>query len=172
MSAPSSFIQGKTIGQSNAAEVITGAVSILVAVALLVLVYLHNGSSSLSGYEITARIDKADGLGVGTDVRLAGIKIGSVTSFTLDPNNFLVTVHMNIHDDVKIPTDSSLAVSQSSILGSQYIVIQPGGDTTNIAPGGAITNASGSIDLLGLINRMMAPPQSAPKPQQSAPPSP
>jgi phospholipid/cholesterol/gamma-HCH transport system substrate-binding protein len=166
---------GKTIGQSNAAEVITGAIAIVVAVALLGLIYLHNGSSSLSGYEITAKIDKADGLGVGTDVRLAGIKIGSVTSFSLDPNNFLVTVHMNIHDDVKIPTDSSLAVSQSSILGSQYIVIQPGGDSTNIQPGGTVSNATGSIDLLGLINRMMAPPsssQSAPKPQQSAPPSP
>ena len=166
---------GKTIGHSNAAEVITGLITLLVAAAILGLIYLHSGSSSLSGYEITAKIDKADGLGVGTDVRLAGIKIGSVTSFTLDPNNFLVTVHMNIHDDVKIPTDSSLAVSQSSILGSQYIVIQPGGDTSNIQPGGAISNASGSIDLLGLINRMMAPPSSsppAPKPEQSAPPSP
>jgi phospholipid/cholesterol/gamma-HCH transport system substrate-binding protein len=164
---------GKTIGQSNAAEVITGVITILVVAALLGLAWLHNSSSGLSGYEITAKIDKADGLGVGTDVRLAGIQIGSVTSFSLDPNNFLVTVHMNIHDDVKIPTDSSLAVSQSSILGSQYIVIQPGGDTTNIQPGGSISNASGSIDLLGLINRMMAPPSSpAPKPQQSAPPSP
>ena len=166
---------GKTIGQSNAAEVITGAIAILAAVALLALVYLHNGSGSLSGYQITAKIDKADGLGEGTDVRLAGIKIGSVTGFTLDPNNFLVTVHMNIHSDVQIPTDSSLAVSQSSILGSQYIVIQPGGDSTNIKPGGAIANASGSIDLLGLINRMMAPPSSSapkPPPQQSAPPSP
>jgi phospholipid/cholesterol/gamma-HCH transport system substrate-binding protein len=166
---------GKTIGHSDAAEVITGIITLVVAAAVLVLIYLHNGSNGVSGYEITAKIDKADGLGVGTDVRLAGFKIGSITSFSLDPNNFLVTVHMNIHNDVKIPTDSSLAVSQSSILGSQYIVIQPGGDSTNIQPGGAITNASGSIDLLGLINRIMAPPaQSAPKPQpqQSAPPSP
>jgi phospholipid/cholesterol/gamma-HCH transport system substrate-binding protein len=118
-------------------------------------------------------------------VRISGIKIGNITGFTLDPNNFLVTVHMTIKDDVKIPTDSSFAVTQAGILGSQYVVIQPGGDSTNIAPGGAISNAAGSIDLLGTINRFMAPSsgdqssgsqsgsQPAPAPaQQSAPPSP
>ena len=66
-------------------------------------------AASASGYEITAKINKADGLGVGTDVRISGIKIGNITGFTLDPNNFLVTVHMNIRNEVKIPTDASFA---------------------------------------------------------------
>jgi phospholipid/cholesterol/gamma-HCH transport system substrate-binding protein len=162
----------KTIGENKAADVITGAIVLLVALAVLGLVYLRGHASS--GYEVTAKINKADGLGIGTEVRISGIKIGSITGFTLDPNNFLVTVHMNIRDDVKIPTDSSMAVTQAGILGSQYIVIQPGGDATNIPPGGAIANAAGSIDLLGTINRFMAPSSDASggASQQSAPPSP
>ena len=49
------------------------------------------------------RLPKVDGLGVGTDVRLAGIKVGTVSDLTLDPKTYLVTVHMNIRDDIKLP---------------------------------------------------------------------
>jgi len=166
--------QGKTIGSSNAAEVITGAIVILVALAFLALTYLRTGSGSLSGYEVLARLPKVDGLGIGTDVRVSGIKVGSVTDLTLDPNNFLVTVHMSIRDDIKLPTDSSMLITSSGVLGSQYLSIQPGGDDKNIAPGGMITNvqAANSNDLMNLAGRVMGGGSSAPAPQpQSAPAS-
>jgi len=173
---------GKNIGRSNAAEVITGAVVILVALGFMGLTYMRTGTGSLSGYEILAKLPKVDGLGIGTDVRVSGIKVGSVTDLNLDPNNFLVTVHMNIRDDLKLPTDSSMLITASGVLGSQYLSIQPGGDEKTIAPGGMITNvqAANSNDLMNLAGRYMgggqgapaqaAPAQTAPKPQQSAPP--
>ena len=37
---------------------------------------------------------------------LAGIKVGTVSDLTLDPQTYLVTVHMNIRNDVKLPVDS------------------------------------------------------------------
>ena len=182
--------QGKTIGQSNAAEVLTGAAVILVALAFLGLTYLRTGTGSLSGYEVLAKLPKVDGLGIGTDVRISGIKIGSVTDLTLDPNNFLVTVHMNLRSDIKLPTDSSMIITASGVLGSQYLSITPGGDDTVIAPGGMITEvqAANSNDLMSLAGRYMGGSSGAPaKPpaqdqqpqpqqpqpqQQSAPPSP
>lgn len=174
--------QGKTIGQSNAAEVITGAVVILVALAFLALTYMRTGTGSLSGYEVLAKLPKVDGLGVGTDVRISGIKVGSVTDLTLDPANFLVTVHMNIRSDIKLPTDSSMLITASGVLGSQYLSIQPGGDAKDIAPGDMITNvqAANSNDLMNLAGRYMGGSQGAPNQpqqpqqpqQQSAPPSP
>ena len=90
---------------------------------------------------------------MGTDVRLAGIKIGTVSDLTLDPKTYLVTVHMNIRDDVKIPVDSSLMVTSSGLLGSPYISITPGGDDKMLAAGGMIQNGQGSVDLMGLIGR-------------------
>ncbi len=173
--------QGKTIGRSNAAEVITGAIVILVALAFLGLTYLRTGTGSLSGYEILAKLPKVDGLGIGTDVRISGIKVGEVTDLTLDPANFLVTVHMSIRDDIKLPTDSSMIITASGVLGSQYLSIQPGGDDKTIAAGGMITNvqAANSNDLMNLAGRVMTsgsstPSAPPPKPaqQQSAPPSP
>jgi phospholipid/cholesterol/gamma-HCH transport system substrate-binding protein len=158
----------KTIGQNSSAEVLIGALVVLLAVIVAAYLYLHR-SSSASGYDIQARLAKVDGLGVGTDVRISGIKVGNISSMTLDPNNFLVNVHMTIHDDVKIPVDSSLTVDSSGILGSQYISINPGGDDKNLAAGGMIDNAQGSIDMNGLIGRFLGGSSSSPPPAPAKP---
>lgn len=156
-------------------ETVIGAVVLTIAVLFIVFVYTRTGSGGLSGYEIQARLDKVDGLGAGTDVRLAGVKIGSVSDLTLDPKTYLVTVHMTIRNDVKIPDDSSLQVTSAGLLGSSYISITPGGDDKMLASGGMIQNSQGSVDLMGLINRFVAtppPPKPQPKPQQNPAPSP
>jgi phospholipid/cholesterol/gamma-HCH transport system substrate-binding protein len=171
---------GKSIGHNSAAEVITGLVVVAVAALLLVFFYSRAGAGSGSGYEILAKVARVDGLGVGTDVDLSGIKVGEVTALTLDPNNFLVTVHMNIRNDVQIPEDSSMQVTQVGFLGGQYVAIQPGGDQKNLAPGGMISNAQGSVDLMTLLGRAAlggttdSAPASKPQqqPQGAAPPSP
>ena len=161
--------QGKSIGQNNLAEVLTGALVVAVAAILLVFIYTRSGTS-LSGYEILAKVPKADGLGVGTDVRLSGIKIGSVSDLTLDTNNFLVTIHMDIRKDIQIPTDSSMQVTQVGFLGGQYISITPGGDDKNLPPGGMLDSAQGSADLMGVFGRALdSGPQNAPAKPQSTP---
>jgi phospholipid/cholesterol/gamma-HCH transport system substrate-binding protein len=147
--------QGKSIGQNNVVEIITGAIVIAVAVLFLGFMYLRTGSGSLSGYELRARLPQVDGLGMGTDVRLAGIKIGSISDLTLDPKTYQATVHMTIRDDVKIPVDSSLKVTSAGILGSSYLSITPGGDDKMMAAGDTFENAQGSVDLMGLVSRFV-----------------
>jgi phospholipid/cholesterol/gamma-HCH transport system substrate-binding protein len=158
--------------ENNVPETVIGAIVVAVAVLFIVFAYMRTGSGSLSGYEIQARLPKADGLGVGTDVRLSGIKIGSVTDLTLDPKNYLVTLHMNIRDDIKIPVDSSLMVTSAGLLGSSYVSITPGGDDKMLAAGGMIQNSQGSVDLMGLVGRFIGGGNSQaqqPKPQQQPP---
>jgi phospholipid/cholesterol/gamma-HCH transport system substrate-binding protein len=176
----------RVMQQNNVAETLIGAVVIAVAVGFLAFAYLRTGSGSLSGYEINARLPKADGLSVGTDVRLAGIKIGTVTDLTLDPKTYLVTVHMSIRNDIKLPVDSSVLVTQAGFLGGQYLSITPGGDEKMMTAGSFFENAQGSIDVMGLVNRFTgggssppkpaAPqaqpqPQSQPQPQATQPPA-
>jgi phospholipid/cholesterol/gamma-HCH transport system substrate-binding protein len=74
---------------------------------------------------------------------------------TLDPNTYLVTLHLSIRDDVKIPVDSSLMVTSSGLLGGSYLSITPGGDDKMLPPGGAITNVQGAVDLMGLVGRFI-----------------
>jgi phospholipid/cholesterol/gamma-HCH transport system substrate-binding protein len=165
--------------RENVSETIIGAVVVAVAILFVGFAYLRTGSGSLSGYEIQARLPRVDGIGIGTDVRLSGIKIGSISDLTLDPKNYLVTVHMNIRDDIKIPVDSSLMVTSSGLLGSSYISLTPGGDDKMLAPGGMIQNSQGSVDLMGLVGRFIGnggSSQSQPKPPppkpQALPPGP
>ena len=139
--------------QNNIAETLIGAGVVAVAVAFLIFAYYRTGSGSLSGYEINAKLPKADGLSVGTDVRLAGIKIGTVSDLTLDPKTYLVTVHMNIRDDIKLPVDSSVLVTQAGFLGGQYLSITPGGDDKMMMAGAFFENAQGSIDVMNLVGR-------------------
>src|SRR6185312_13865502 len=146
-------MSARAVQQNNVAETLIGAIVIAVAVGFLVFAYMRTGSGSLSGYEVNARLPKADGLSVGTDVRLGGIKIGTVTDLTLDPKSYLVTVHMNIRNDVKLPVDSSVLVTQAGFLGGQYLSITPGGEDKMMASGAFFENAQGSIDVMNLVSR-------------------
>ncbi|HWU55490.1 MAG TPA: MlaD family protein, partial [Rhizomicrobium sp.] len=75
----------RVMQQNNIAETLIGAGVVAVALVFAALAYYRTGGASLSGYEINAKLPKADGLAVGTDVRLAGIKVGTVSDLTLDP---------------------------------------------------------------------------------------
>jgi phospholipid/cholesterol/gamma-HCH transport system substrate-binding protein len=142
--------------RNNTVETIMGAIVVLVAAAFLYYAYSTTGSGALAGgYELTAKMPRVDGLATGTDVRLSGIKIGAVRELTLDPKTYLVTLHMSISDKYQIPTDSSLMVTSSGLLGGSYLSITPGGDDTMLPPGGAITNVQGSVDLMGLVGRFI-----------------
>src|SRR4051812_29619116 len=167
--------------QNGIAESLIGAAVVAVAVAFLAFSYYRTGGGSLAGYEVNAKVAKADGLAVGTDVRLAGIKVGTVSDLTLDPQTYLVTVHMNIRNDVKLPVDSSVLVTQAGFLGGQYLSITPGGENKMMTAGAFFENAQGSIDVMGLVNRFtgggapQAPAQPAvpqTKPQPTEPPTP
>jgi phospholipid/cholesterol/gamma-HCH transport system substrate-binding protein len=139
--------------RTNVAETLIGAAVVVLALVFAALAYYRTGAGGLSGYEVNAKLAKVDGLAVGTDVRLAGIKVGTVSSLTLDPKTYLVTVHMDIRKDVKLPVDSSILVTQAGFLGGQYLSITPGGDEQMMAAGAFFDNAQGSIDLMNLVGR-------------------
>ena len=157
--------------QNNLAETLIGAVVVAVALGFLAFTYLRTGSGSLSGYEVKANLAKVDGLGVGTDVRISGIKVGSVTELELNRQNYTVTVHMNIRDDIKLATDSSMMITSSGILGSSYLSISPGGDAADIKPGGYIQNtqAANATDLMSLAGRVMGGGNGTPAPKPAGP---
>jgi phospholipid/cholesterol/gamma-HCH transport system substrate-binding protein len=133
-------------------EILIGAAVVVVAVLFVVFAYRSAGSAGVEGYELTAKVNRVDGIAVGTDVRLAGIKIGTVKALTLD-TNYLVNVTMDVHRDVKVPEDSSLVVTSAGLLSSSYLSISPGGSDKMLPPGGAIKTAQGSIDMMSLIAR-------------------
>ena len=136
-------------------ETLIGAIVIGVAVGFLYFAYTATSQGSLTGYTVSATFSRVDGLSVGTDVRMSGIKIGTVSSLSLNPKNYLAVAHMTIDNSVKLPVDSSIKITSSGILGNAYLSVTPGGSDKMIPAGGAITNTQGSVDLMSLIGRMI-----------------
>jgi phospholipid/cholesterol/gamma-HCH transport system substrate-binding protein len=139
--------------QNNTVETIIGAIVVAVAAAFLFFAYTSTGSGRVSGYDLYARFAAADGITNGTDVRLHGIKIGTVSSLALDAKTYQAIVHVSIRNDVKIPDDSTIKVTSSGVLGGNYVSISPGGSPKMLASGGEIPNTQGSVDLFGLISK-------------------
>ncbi len=138
---------------NNMVETLVGAIVIVVAGAFLFFAYTTADVGDVAGYTVTADFDSVDGLTVGSDVRMSGIKIGTVTSQELDPNTYLARVAMAIDPKVQLPDDSSIKITAEGLLGGNYLSIEPGGSEDLIADGGRIQFTQGSIDLIGLVGQ-------------------
>lgn len=139
--------------QNSIVETIIGAAVLAVAAFFLVFVYNTSGGGGSGGYEVVAKFNRVDGVNVGTEVRMSGIKVGSVSALTLDPKNFMAIAHLSISSNIKLPTDSSVRITSTGLLGSAYLSIEPGSETATIQPGGEIPNTQGAIDLIGLLGK-------------------
>lgn len=137
--------------KSNTFEALIGAL-----VVIFTLVFLFYGFSSMrinkdDNYNIYAVFNRIDGIKIGSDVRLSGIKIGSVFSQKLDNSTYEARVSMAIKSNIFIPDDSSAKITTDGLLGGNYISIEPGGNDIYLEAGDEIMFTQGSIDLIGLV---------------------
>jgi phospholipid/cholesterol/gamma-HCH transport system substrate-binding protein len=92
-----------------------------------------------------------DGLSTGSDVRMSGIKVGTVTSQELDPKNYRAILKISLDEDIDLPDDSSAKITSSSLLGSNYLQLTPGGSEDMLADGGTISYTQGAVNIQDLI---------------------
>lgn len=139
----------------NIIETIMGAVVLIVAIMFVTFAFQSSNVNDSGGYQVRAQFDNAAGLIPGTDVRMAGVKIGSVATQSLDPQTYLASVVMNIDEQIKLPTDSSARIIPDGLLGGNFISVEPGGEEEMIQPGGAIQFTQGSINVVDLLGRFI-----------------
>jgi phospholipid/cholesterol/gamma-HCH transport system substrate-binding protein len=146
------------MARHNPAELVTGALVLAVAGAFLLFAMANSGKSfGASGYTLHASFDHVDGLSAGTDVRIAGVKVGSIQSISLDPKSFQADVVFSVQNDIKLTDDSSATVSTDGLLGGKYLALAVGGDDKILKSGDAITITQGSVNLEGLISKYIFP---------------
>lgn len=142
--------------RQNILETLMGAFVLALAGALLFFAYTSSkSSSSIKGYGVTAKFDRIDGLVVGSDVKMSGIKIGTISNLTLDPNSYLAVATILIDPSVKLPSDSSAQVTSDGLLGGKFLSIVPGAEDKMISPGGEIQFTQSSVNLESLIGHMV-----------------
>lgn len=139
----------------NLVETLMGAVVLGVAIVFLVFAYSRGGLATVDGYALIGKFDRIDGLTEGSDVRMSGIKIGTVTKQTLDPKTYLAVLTLNVRPEVKLPSDSSARIASDGLLGEKYLSITPGGEDVMLPAGGEIQHTQGSVDIVSLVGRML-----------------
>jgi phospholipid/cholesterol/gamma-HCH transport system substrate-binding protein len=143
------------MGRHGVAETLTGALVLVIAVAFLAYAVAHSGRTAGSGYMLQARFDHIDGLSVGGDVRIAGVKVGTVTDERIDPKTFSAIVTLTVRDDIQLPKDSAASIVSESLLGGKYITLSPGGDETDLKAGQMITITQSSVSLEELLGKFI-----------------
>ena len=106
----------------NIIETVIGGVVLIVAIGFVTLAFQSTKSGEIDGYSVIVEFDDASGLTVGTDVRMAGVKIGTVLSQKLDPQTFFAVVELGIDDSIKLPTDTSARIIPDGLLGGNFVV--------------------------------------------------
>ena len=144
--------------KENKLEVIIGAIVLAVALGFVIFVYQSTGLSVSNSrhYELKADFRSADGIHVGTDVRLAGVKVGTVSDLSLNIETYRAEAALAIENKVDIPDDSALTASSEGLLGGNFIEIIPGASYEYMQPGDEFLDTQGSVSLISLLLKFVS----------------
>jgi phospholipid/cholesterol/gamma-HCH transport system substrate-binding protein len=137
----------------NVIETVMGAVVLVIAAVFLFFAYKTSQVRSVSGYVLTAKFDRIEGIRDGGDVRISGIKVGSILSLSLDPTNYLAIVKMTLDPTIKVPSDSVAQILSSGLLGDKYLALIPGASDDVIKAGGEIKFTQAPMSLENIIGQ-------------------
>lgn len=141
--------------QRSAIETVMGAVVLVVAAFFIVLAYNTTDIKPVDGYQLLAKFNAVDGLAIGSDVRIGGVKVGSVVDQYIDQELYQAVVSFSIQDQIQLPADSVAAINSSGLLGEKYLAITPGKDPNVLAEGGTVSKTKDVVSLEELIGRVI-----------------
>lgn len=139
----------------NIVETLVGFLVVVITASFIAYGYSVIERQNVVGYQLTARFDRVDGLTIGSDVRLSGIKVGTVTALELDKRDYFAVVSITLDSAVSLPDDSSAKITSEGLLGGNYISLSAGGSEDLLASGDEIVFTQGAVDLIGLVGQAL-----------------
>lgn len=141
----------------NTTEVLVGGVVLAAAIGFAIYAGQAAGlSQGAADYQLNASFRSLEGVGVGTDVRLAGVKIGTVTDVELNPQTYRADTRFSVEQGIDIPDDSAIIVSSEGLLGGNFVEIMPGGSPFAFEPGDEIEDTQGAVSLISLLLKFVS----------------
>ena len=136
-------------------ETIMGIVVIFVAAFFLYFAYQVSDLQVVKGYDINARFLKVGGLNVGSDVRINGIKVGTVIAQNLDPEDYVADVKLSISSNIQLPKDSVVSVVSDGLVGNKFIKIEPGKSKEFLQNGDTVANTKDFKTLEDMVGEII-----------------
>lgn len=158
--------------REQALETVVGAAVVAAALGFLIFAFTSaRQAAASSGYPVVAKFERVDGVNVGSDVRLSGVKVGAVSDIALDPQTYQAKVRLTIEPSVKLPSDSVAKISTDGLLGGAYVSLEPGSETEMLKSGGEFEYTRGSVDLLTLLMQVVSSSSKSGASQEEAAPA-
>ena len=140
----------------NIVETVVGAIVLGIAIIFAVFLWRFSDVGFGAGqYTVDAKFRSAEGITVGTDVRLAGVKIGSVSNLSLDPQTFQAIARLSIKPEYQMPDDSAAIISSEGLLGGSFVEILPGGSYELMEDGSEFGETQGAVSFLSLLMKFV-----------------
>lgn len=142
---------------TNPTEVAVGAAVLAAAVGFVLYAGQVTGfATATAGNSYSASFRSLEGISVGSDVRLAGVKIGTVTDIELNPTTFRADTGFVLKEEIMLPEDSAIVISSEGLLGGNFVEIVPGGSPFNLEPGAEIEDTQGAVSLVSLLMKFVS----------------
>lgn len=135
-------------------ETIMGILVLAVAVLFCYFAYNVSDLQVVKGYNVTANFLKVGGLNVGSDVRINGIKIGTVVNQKLD-EDYTAKVEMSLSPEIKLPVDSVVSIVSDGLIGNKFIKIDPGHEKEILKDGDIIKNTKDFKTIEDLVGEVI-----------------
>ncbi len=137
----------------SAIETILGGVVLLTAAMFMFVGFLNVETGQVGGREMEAHFNAVDGLTIGSDVRIGGVKIGNVTDQFVDTDSYEAVIRFSVRDDVVLPSDSEVLIASNGLLGGKYLRIIPGSSDTKVGENGLLSNTRDALSLEDMLGR-------------------
>lgn len=139
-------------------ETLVGAAVVAAAVGFIMYAvqFSDGGGGNSNNYELSASFRSVEGVSVGTDIRLGGVQVGTVTGLELNPQTFRADTTFAIDGDIILPEDTAVMISSEGLLGGTFVELLPGGSPFNLEPGSEILDTQSSVSLITLLLRFVA----------------
>ena len=128
---------------------------IFVAAFFLYFAYQVSDLQVVKGYDINARFLKVGGLNVGSDVRINGIKVGTVIAQNLDPEDYVADVKLSISSNIQLPKDSVVSIVSDGLVGNKFIKIEPGKSKEFLQNGDTVANTKDFKTLEDMVGEII-----------------
>lgn len=152
---------------NNSFEIIIGTFVLFCAIFFFFNSFKSSSIKNADGYSLIALFDNADGISIGSDIKISGVKVGTVEDQSLDKKTYRATLKLNISKDVILPSDSSAKIASEGLLGSKYLSIEPGGDEENLKEGDEIRFTQSSVNFEDLLGKFIFSSKSEKTPEKA-----
>lgn len=135
-----------------------GLFVLLGAIALIFLALRAGNMSSFSfapTYQVQAYFDNLGGLKVRAPVKSSGVVVGRVSGISFDNERYQAMVTLDLEAKYEFPTDSSVSILTSGLLGEQYIGVTPGGEDKMLTQNNTIQYTQSAVVLEELISKFL-----------------